>query len=170
MKKKLAILAVVTAIIISLIMLFPSQVFAANGSLPSEDPTEDLIITVNKGDSDTPTKIKVCATDAPEGEWYYEFFILKYSGTIEELDCEPAPEDFIVYDSDGYFTIEEEDGSDCDSFSVQLGKGNYFAMVFVFEEDFNTHETTFETTGAGVGYIQFIQSNPISSKLDFCSF
>jgi hypothetical protein len=157
MKRKLPILAVIAAVIVSLIMLIPSQVFAANGSLPSEEPDEDLIITVNKGNSDTPTKIKVCATDAPEGEWYYEFFVLKYPGTIEDLNSEPNPEDFIVYDADGIFYIEEEGGSDCHSYSVQLGEGHYFAMVFVFNDELDG--ISHSSAGVAQNFVELVAWN-----------
>jgi hypothetical protein len=160
MKKKLPILLIIIAIVISLIILIPSQISANEcDALPGMDEIEEqLTIDVDKGSASSPTEIEVCATDAPDGMWPYAFVIVKYSGSIEEFNCEPSPEDFVVYVDEGYFDIEGG-VPDCDSFEVELGNGHYYAFVFVFEGNGNS----IETTGAGVGYYQVIPPDSITS-------
>jgi hypothetical protein len=162
-KKKLPILLIIIAMVASIILLVPSQISATNGchGLPDWDQIEEhLTIDVDKGSASTPTAFEVCATDAPEGEWPYTFFVLKYSGTIEELDCEPNPESFIVYMAGSDFDIYYEGDVDCDYFDeVELENGHYYALIFVWE-DMDGLEAII---GAGVGFTDIITPGPITS-------
>jgi len=131
MRKRLAILSVLTVIIVGVLFLFPVQIFAQP---MIGDPGEGYVqLSVDPGAAgeDTEFTLKfdepsatVAVSQFDNVTLDYYFAIFKFNGTWEELMNKADPEDFIIYDKMGIAHPPDKI-----EISRDLSEGHYFGFL-----------------------------------------
>ncbi len=137
MRRKISLFLLITLIISSLILLFPSQILG----LPLPEACS-VNLSVKAGDTETPSTFKIVLTDLdPKIVYAYMFFLFKYNGTFKELFSEADPFSFLIYVKGGVAPAGE---SYRKTFNKQLGKGRYLALVFAGDEGKGEEDLAFD--------------------------